>query len=49
MTIGLPVVGFLIAAALFVVAAIASEKNALWLPVILLAAAAVANAFAGVL
>lgn len=41
--------GLILGAALFVVAAILSEKNALWLPVIVLAAAAAANAFAGVM
>lgn len=42
-------VGLLIAAALFTACAIAAEKNALYIPVILLVAAAAANAIAGVM
>lgn len=38
--------GLVLAAALFIIGAVASEKNALWLPAILLLAAAAANAFA---
>lgn len=42
-------IGLVIAAAIFIVAALAMEKNGLWLPVIVLLAAAAANAFAGVM
>jgi len=38
-------VGLILGAALFVGVAILSEKNALWLPVIVLLVAAAANAF----
>lgn len=41
--------GLILGACLFIVAAVASEKNALWLPAVLLAAAAAANAFAEVM
>lgn len=42
-------IGLILAAAIFIVAALAMEKNGLWLPVILLLAAAAANAFAVVI
>lgn len=41
--------GLIIGAVLFIIIALAMEKNALWLPVIVLVAAAAANAFAGVI
>jgi len=41
--------GLILGAALFAVAALLMERHALWLPVVVLVAAAAANAFAEVM